>query len=96
MTEGFFYQKKRCRASSSTEQLLSLVLRAVCIRLVSFWRLCLAMYVISSFHPLLPFSPAEYALKAVKGSGLTSLGVRGSDSVVLVAQKRVQVSLTLA
>jgi len=34
---------------------------------------------------------AEYALKAVKGSGLTSLGVRGSDAVVLVAQKRVQV-----
>ena len=30
----------------------------------------------------------EYALKAVKSSGLTSLAVRGSDSVVLVAQRR--------
>ena len=39
---------------------------------------------------------AEYALKAVKGSGLTSLGVRGADSVVLVAQKRVQVRTTPA
>ena len=32
------------------------------------------------------------AFKAVKTSGLTSVGVRGSDVVCMVTQKRVQVS----
>lgn len=32
----------------------------------------------------------EYALKAAKSTGLTSIAVRGDDSVVFIAQKRVQ------
>ena len=31
----------------------------------------------------------EYAFKAVKTSGLTSIGLKGKDSVVLVTEKRV-------
>lgn len=41
-------------------------------------------------HPPTPsLSPAEYAFKAVKSSGLTSIAVRGDDSVVFITQKRV-------
>lgn len=35
---------------------------------------------------------AEYAFKAVKSSGITSIAVRGKDSVVAVTQKKVPVS----
>lgn len=34
---------------------------------------------------------AEYAFKAAKSTGLTSVAIRGDDSVVFVAQKRVSV-----
>lgn len=35
---------------------------------------------------------AEYAFKAVKAAGITSIGVRGKDSVCVVTQKKVPVS----
>ena len=38
------------------------------------------------------FSAAEYAFKAVKAAGITSIAVRGKDSVVFVTQKKVPVS----
>ena len=38
---------------------------------------------------------AEYAFKAVKAAGITSIAVRGKDSVVFVTQKKVPVSLFL-
>lgn len=35
----------------------------------------------------------EYAFKAVKAAGVTSIGVRGKDSVCVVTQKKVPVSI---
>lgn len=52
----------------------------ICIY-VNFWsRICRVYF-------------TEYAFKAVKASGITSIGVRGKDSVCFVTQKKVPVSL---
>lgn len=39
-----------------------------------------------------PFPPSEYAFKAIKSVGVTSIGVRGKDSVCVVTQKKIPVS----
>ena len=41
------------------------------------------------------FLCVEYAFKAVKAAGITSIGVRGKDSVCVVTQKKVPVSVSL-
>lgn len=38
---------------------------------------------------------AEYAFKAVKSEGVTSIAVRGKDSVAFVTQKKVPVRLSI-
>ena len=41
------------------------------------------------FLPLRAFT--EYAFKAIKSVGITSIGVRGKDSVCVVTQKKIPV-----
>ncbi len=48
---------------------------------------CLIVFVVCGFV----FGFSEYAFKAVKAAGITSIGVRGKDSVCFVTQKKVPV-----
>ena len=75
--DGRLYQVGACFGSYSADFLLS---GAVCVSCLT-QLLCLILV-----------GSAEYAFKAVKSVGFTSIAVKGKDSVCLVTQRKVPVS----
>lgn len=74
-----------------TDTSQSSVLKVDCTKLVSRTGVDRQSSGTQCIHPHRCCLPVEYAFKAVKAAGITSIAVRGKDSVCVVTQKKVTV-----